>query len=122
MDGQKRILIVDDSRTSRMIIRKIIVQMRPSWEVLEASSGDEAMALIAGQCPDYISMDMNMPGIDGLQASAQIREKHPDIRIVLCTANIQAGVQSDAARLGVQFIGKPVTDASVAQMIAFFEE
>ncbi|HPP48297.1 MAG TPA: response regulator, partial [Accumulibacter sp.] len=63
-------LIVDDSRMSRMMIAKYVSQLRPAWSLLEASSGEEALAMIAVSCPDLISMDVNMPGMNGLQAAS----------------------------------------------------
>jgi len=121
MGDHPTLLIVDDSRTSRMIIKRIITQLRPGWALLEASSGDEALAKVAEVSPPFISMDMNMPGINGLDAAREIRQSHAGIRIVLCTANIQDSVQSDAAEAGLLFVSKPITDASVEKMISFYE-
>jgi len=116
------LLIVDDSRMSRMLIRSIITQIRPQWRLLEAVSGDEALAMVEAHKPQYVSMDMNMPGISGMDASGRIRLQHPEIRIALCTANIQESVQQGAATAGLFFIKKPITEASIALMVACFEQ
>jgi two-component system, chemotaxis family, chemotaxis protein CheY len=116
------LLIVDDSRTSRLMIRKIVEAARPDWQIIEAASGDEALIITKEQLPDFVSMDVNMPGISGLEAAGHIRLHHPDIRLVLCTANVQESVRTAAERAGVFFVGKPITPASVAQAISYFEE
>lgn len=115
------LLIVDDSRMSRMLLRALVADSRPEWRIAEAVSGDEALAMIAEHAPAFVSMDVNMPGISGLEAAGRIRLRHPEIRIALCTANIQESTREAAARAGVHFVAKPITAASVADAIAFFE-
>ena len=115
------LLIVDDSRTSRTLIRAMLAQIRPEWRTIEASSGDEALQLVDQELPDFVSMDVNMPGISGLEAAGKIRLKHPDIRIVLCTANIQESVRNAAEKAGVHFVAKPITPQVVAQAVSHFE-
>lgn len=115
------LLIVDDSRMSRMLIRAIVADSRPGWRIIEAAQGEEALRLADEQPPDFISMDVNMPGISGLEAAGRLRLRHPQTRIVLCTANIQESTREAASRAGVHFVAKPITARSVADAIAFFE-
>jgi CheY-like chemotaxis protein len=115
------LLIVDDSRMSRMLLRAIVADSRPDWRLSEAVSGDEALRMIAEECPDFVCMDVNMPGISGIEAAGRIRLRHPEVRIVLCTANIQESTREAAARGGVHFVAKPITVHSVADIIAFCE-
>lgn len=115
------LLIVDDSRMSRMLIRAIIVDSRPDWRIIEATNGEEAIKLADENLPDYVSMDVNMPGISGLEAAGRIRIRHPDARIAMCTANIQESTREAAKRAGLEFVAKPITAQSVATAIAFFE-
>lgn len=122
MNNFPLLLIVDDSRTSRMLVRGLVTRLRPEWRLIEAASGEEALTAIEAERPDFISMDVNMPGMGGLAAAGQIRLRQPDIRIVLCTANIQDAVRAAAERAGVGFVAKPITENSVNQSIAFFEK
>jgi len=117
----QRLLVVDDSKVSRMMIGAIVKKLRPEWEISEAISGDEALAIIAEAPPTLVSMDVNMPGINGVEAAGRIRAHHPDIRIVLCTANIQDAVKQAAERAGIKFVAKPITPAAIEQMVALFE-
>lgn len=115
------LLIVDDSRTSRMLIRGIVSNLRPGWRCVDAASGDEALAMVEAEAPDFITLDVNMPGMSGLEAAGRLRLKHPEIAIALCTANVQDSVRQSAERAGLHFIPKPISEKSIADMIAFFE-
>ena len=54
----KRLLIVDDSRVSRMIMRSVLNKLRPEWQLLEAGNAQEAIALVAECQPNFITMDI----------------------------------------------------------------
>ncbi len=116
----KKLLIVDDSGFSRKVIRKLISDKRPDWEISEAPSGDEAVGLVDFITPDYITMDINMPGMLGTDAAALILKKHPGIRVAIFSANIQETLQSRATEVGARFVSKPVTEKSIAQALAYF--
>lgn len=116
------LLIVDDSRTSRMLIKGIVRNLRPGWRTVEAGSGDEALQRVAEEIPRYVSMDVNMPGMSGLEAAGRIRIRHPEVNIVLCTANVQESVQNSAEQAGIHFVAKPITEKTVTTMIGYFEQ
>lgn len=117
-----RLLIVDDSRTSRMLVRGIVSNLRPDWRCSEAASGDEALSMVEAEAPDYISLDVNMPGMNGLEVAGRLRLRHPAIAIALCTANVQDSVRQSAERAGLHFVPKPISEKSILDMIAFFEK
>lgn len=121
MTSPKTLLIVDDSRVSRLMIRSLVVAKRPAWTLVEAGSGDEALALVAKQCPDYCTMDINMPGLLGTDAAEQIKRDHPSIRLALFSANIQESQKTRASQIGVKFVAKPVSEKSVLEALAYFE-
>lgn len=77
--------------------------------------------MLAEETPDFITMDVNMTGISGLETAGRIRLKYPDVRIVLCTANVQESVRLAAEKAGVNFVSKPITPQSIGQAIALFE-
>jgi CheY-like chemotaxis protein len=115
------LLIVDDSRMSRMLIRALIADKRPHWQIQEAASGEEALQLATDTPPDFVSMDVNMPGMNGIEAAGRLRMRLPEARITLCTANIQESTRDAASRAGISFIAKPITAKSMDEAIAFYE-
>ena len=116
----KSVLVVDDSRLARMLISKYILGLHPHWLILEASNGLEAVEKAKVESPNYITMDYNMEGMTGVEAAQQILQYAPQTSIVLFTANIQSSTQTQAQKLGLCFVGKPVTQDSVQQALDYF--
>jgi two-component system chemotaxis response regulator CheY len=118
----KRLLIVDDSKVSRMLIRSHILAKHPEWVIAEAACGEDAIALVDDDRPDYCTMDINMPGMLGTDAAEQILAKYPLIKIVIFSANIQETHQERARSLGTLLVAKPVTEKSIAVTLAYFAD
>ena len=114
------LLIVQDSRVSRMIIRALVLDKHPDWIITEAASGDQAMQLVDDIRFDYCTMDINMPGLLGTDAAERILTKYPHMRIAIFSANIQDSFRSRAANLGAHFVAKPVTETSVEHALTYF--
>lgn len=115
----RRILIVDDSKVSRMRIRAFFASHCPQWTIQEAASGDEALHLAVKDRPDFVTMDVNMPGMSGFETAQLLHARDPGIRIVMLTANIQESSRQVAASLHLNFVAKPVTEASLQQALDF---
>lgn len=115
-------LIIDDSRVARMLLRAFVLERRPEMVVLEAANADEALAR-AAQTPaiNLVSIDYSMPGVDGLQLAEQLQAALPAARKVLMTANIQESIRSRAEAMGIRFIAKPITEASVDSLLAVLD-
>lgn len=113
----RKLLIVDDSKVSRMIIRTFLSKKCPSWVFQEAGSGDAALAMAAEFHPDFITMDVNMPGISGFEAAERLMASDPQVRIVVLSANIQESSQRMAESLRLSFVAKPATEASLQQAL-----
>lgn len=116
----KKVLVVDDSKISRMFIRQHISAKHPDWILSEASTGEEAIAAINVEQPDYCTMDINMPGMLGTDAAKEILAQHPNIRLVIFSANVQETYQEQARALGTILVSKPVTETSIGQALDYF--
>ncbi|MCP4690357.1 MAG: response regulator [Desulfobacterales bacterium] len=104
-----RLLVVDDSPFIRGILRKIF-ESAPGVRVAgEAGNGVEALEMIPRLQPDVVTLDINMPVMDGMTALKHIMLKHPIPAVMLSTLTREgAGVTFDALRYGaVDFIPKP---------------
>ena len=114
----KRILVVDDSRVSRMMIKAMILERRPGWRVIEAAQGEEALASVAETPPDVVTIDYNMPGMNGLELAGKLKALGIAAPMALFTANVQEPVRRKAEALGCRFITKPITADSIAAVLA----
>lgn len=81
-----RILVVDDNRDSLFITRGILEPK--GYEVIEATSGEEALELVRQSPPDLVLLDIMMPGMSGLEVLQKLKEQYETARIpvILVTA------------------------------------
>jgi DNA-binding NarL/FixJ family response regulator len=84
-DEPIRILIADDHPIFRYGMRTLLTAMPDFTVVGEAVTGEEAIQLTDTLAPDLVLMDINMPGINGIEATARIREHHPHTAILIVT-------------------------------------
>ncbi|GAA3407445.1 response regulator [Paenibacillus hodogayensis] len=102
MNSLVRVLIVDDHKHAREGMRTIL-NMDPAFEIAgEAKSGREAIELTEACMPDLILMDINMPAMDGLEATKAIKEKYPYIKIVMVTVSDDIAHLFEALKKGAQ--------------------
>ncbi len=117
MTTSRVMLIVDDSRMSRMMIRSFACESGEELRFIEAAHGEEALALEAGTQVDLMTVDYNMPGMDGLTVAEQLQARFPAARAALLTANIQDAMQRRAEAAQLQFIPKPVTEQKIVEFV-----
>ena len=118
MSNTETVLIVDDSRVSRMMTRQYILSKHPGWIVEEAASGEEALKMVQALVPFLILLDVNMPGMGGLAAAEELHQACPSAHISLLTANVQDATRNRANSMGIGFMEKPITEARIHRMIA----
>jgi len=107
------VLLVDDSKLARIVAGKTIAALQPGWTRIEASNADEALDVVKTHAVDVAVLDFNMPGKDGLELAAQLRQSHPQMPIAIITANVQNEIITRARELNATFVGKPVTEESI---------
>lgn len=114
----KTVLLVDDSRVARMMVRHAVEKAHPDWPIVEAADGEEAVELFTKIVPDFVLLDVNMPGIDGLETARRMKALRADACISLLTANIQDPVRIQAQEIGIQFMNKPLREEA---LLAFLD-
>src|SRR5687767_1231493 len=77
-----RVLLVDDESLVRRILKQILTSYPDMELVGEAATGYEAVAAVERLHPDIVVMDIRMPGLDGIAAAREIRDKHPQVKII----------------------------------------
>lgn len=117
-DSHATILVVDDSKISRNIACGLIRNRCPAVRLVEAGDGAEAIAQARVHAPALVIMDVNMPGISGIEAAASIRAEQPEARIVLLTANVQAATLAKAEAIGVALFRKPIKGEVIDAILA----
>ena len=118
----KTILVVDDSRLSRMIIKALILEKHPDWIMLETTNAEQTISMIDSIAePDLITLDVNMPGMDGLSLVDTIRKSWVSVPIVVITANVQGSVSRKCAELKIGFVEKPIDADSIDKALTFME-
>ncbi len=117
----KKILVVEDNETNLYLIRFILE--KSGYEVIEAREGTVGVELAIKEKPDLIIMDIQLPDIDGLEATKKIRasEADGDIPIIALTSFAMAGDRERALAAGCTgYIEKPINpDTFIAEIEKF---
>ncbi len=117
MANARTVLIAEDSEFISDILQDIFREM--GFEIAGVvTSGDEAVRMFEKTKPDLISMDILMPGMDGLTAMEKIREMDGNIPIIVISALMQNRLKARAKELGaVAFIEKPFNIEDVEAVV-----
>jgi CheY-like chemotaxis protein len=118
VNPKKTILIVDDSRLTRFMLKSLLLKNYPDWEVLDAANADEALKIVEENRVDFITLDVNMPGMDGVTLGTELRKRFPGTPIALLTANIQQATQDKAKAAGLNFLPKPLNEELILEFVA----
>ena len=103
----KKIMVVDDSRIAQLQLQEILADTE--YEVVGCcQSGEEALDTFEKAQPDLVTMDIVMPGMDGLDAARLILEKHPNAKVLVISSLAYDDTINEATRLGAKgFVYKP---------------
>lgn len=100
-----KILIVEDSAPMRRLIRSIVAG--PADSVIEREDGGAALSAYQEFLPDWVLMDVRMPGTDGLAATRQIVERFPGAKVLIVTDYDDQRTREEARLSGAcQFVAK----------------
>ncbi len=115
----QKILVVEDNDRNRRLMR--ILLKSKGYEVIEATTGEEAMNYLKDQKPDLILMDIQLPHTDGLELTRKIKSTKAtsDIPIVAVTAYAMKGDRERILEAGCDgYISKPINTREVPLVIA----
>ena len=117
---RKTVLIVDDSKVSRMMISALISDLDVELKQLQAASGVEALEIAKDNKVDFFSIDLNMPGMNGLELIPKLKAEYSNAKFSLLTANVQERTQELCNELGINYTEKPVTEDCIKEMLEYF--
>src|SRR3972149_9213198 len=95
-----RVLLADDHTLVRAGIRSLLENMEGIEVIAEASDGRDALRLVRAHRPDVVLMDIEMPGLNGLEAAARIAKKFPNVRVVILSMHVNEEYVLQALRAG----------------------
>jgi CheY-like chemotaxis protein len=95
----KKILVVDDEENIRLLLKEELED--EGYEVITAENAEAALQLIERARPDLVTLDIKMPGEDGLMALRKIRERVYDLPVILCSA--YSTYQSDFSAVAADY-------------------
>jgi DNA-binding NtrC family response regulator len=110
------ILIVDDEVGPRESLRMIL---KPLYEVYTAGDGQEALRLIKEENIDLVTLDLKMPGIQGIDVLREIKRMKPDIEVIIITGYGTLTNAQEVIRFGAgDFISKPFNVADIIAIVS----
>jgi two-component system, chemotaxis family, chemotaxis protein CheY len=105
-----KVVLIDDSTFMRRLIRTAMLETNPQAQIVEFGDASEALTALPELMPDLITLDMLMPGMNGLAFLAQLRANTLNPRVIVITADVQKTIRQKCLELGVvDFIEKPIT-------------
>jgi signal transduction histidine kinase len=117
------ILVVEDNAVNRKLARNVLRSR--GYRVLEATTGEEALKMLRRQRPDLVLMDLQLPGMDGLEVTRQIKRDPAisDLPVVALTAHVQEADERRALDAGcVGYITKPIRLAQFPKQVESYLE
>ena len=109
-----RVLIADDHALVRAGIRALLEGLEGVAVVAEAGNGGEVLDLARKHRPDVVLLDISMPGIGGLEASAQLKQELPEVRVVMLSMHANEEYVLQALRAGA--VGYMLKDSATAEL------
>jgi two-component system, cell cycle response regulator DivK len=117
----RRILVVDDQEDNRRILRDLLTAS--GFEVVEATNGEDGVSLAEARTPDLILMDIQLPGIDGYEATRQIKAKPAlsAVPLIVVTSYALSGDDAKAFAAGADgYVSKPFSPRALLAKVREF--
>ncbi len=113
-----KILVVDDASFMRNVLKDIIKSNGLASEIFEAGDGIEGVKAFQKIKPDLVTMDVNMPRADGIQALRAILKIDPTAKVIMITSVEEKHIVQDAIKLGARdYVVKPFDRSNVPLVI-----
>lgn len=120
VDGGKKLMIVDDDKGLNTVILNYIKSRNPNLEIFQAFDGFEAGLLLSEKKPNCIILDLNLPGVNGIELCKKIKgdEKYRDSKIIVITSLENLDTETQLRSLGiVEYIKKPANLVKIEELV-----
>lgn len=118
--GEVKILIAEDHKINMLLVKSMLSKILPGSELIEAANGKEAIEAFRRTNPDIVFMDIQMPEMNGYEATREIRqaESHPHVPIIALTAGTVLGEREKCIEAGMDdYLTKPVLKDTLEEAI-----
>jgi len=114
-----RILVVEDNTKNMKLVRDVLVYA--GYDVVEATTGEDGVRLALETAPDLVLMDLQLPGIDGMEALRRIRLTEKRVPVVAVTAFAMNADRERAFDAGFDgYVEKPISVRALPQQVSDF--
>jgi predicted regulator of Ras-like GTPase activity (Roadblock/LC7/MglB family)/CheY-like chemotaxis protein len=114
----KRVLVVDDEEDMLWMLQRNLNKGMSQVEILAASSGEEALAVLSDKKVNLVITDINMPGMNGLDLLIEVNNRYPDTGVIIMTAYPSNSFERDAMMGGsLRFVEKPFDIKDMRQIV-----
>ncbi len=115
---KQKVLIIDDALFMRSMLKRVIGGAG-DYEILEAGRGREGLAIYEEQRPAVVFLDISMPEMNGIEVLRELKQKHPESYVVMCSAIGQESMIMEALDLGAaEFIVKPFLPEHIVKALS----
>ncbi len=121
----KKILIVDDEKPIREMLRKFLA--KKGYEVYDADNGDDALKIVQEKTPHIVLLDIRMPHSSGVDVLKRIKEANKDVGVIMITAVSETAIAEKCMEMGAfDYITKPISldyleDSLLAKLLDFYK-
>jgi len=112
------VLVADDSAFMRTLLSKIFKNTKNVREIFQVKNGIEALKIYKIKRPDLVTMDIDMPGLNGIEAAKQIKLFDPNAKIVIVSSTDKTNTREETKEVGVYgYITKPFDRLEIKKTI-----
>jgi DNA-binding NarL/FixJ family response regulator len=116
--SSKCVLLIDDHAPLRTRVKELLNAEFPGLSVREASCGEEAYAQVDREAPGLVLLDLRLPGLDGFSVLAGLRDRRPDVPIIVLSALPTVPYASVVSRLGaVGYVSKAALPGDLLRVL-----
>lgn len=116
MHNKKKVLVVDDDEKILFAFKQVL--KKDGYQCVVAKDGSKALTILSGQIPDIVFMDIAMPGLNGLETLQQMKQRKPEVPVIMVTGHGSMQAAIKAIQFGAfEYLTKPLDVEKIREVI-----